>query len=149
MAFGLLLATGSAMADAGHSNDERVYGEPGDINDGSTRVVDLAVIENENGLFFEPEVLNIGVGEQVQFKFTNKGDFEHELVIGTVEENLAHKLEMEKNPDMEHDDPNMVRLQPNQSGEVIWRFTKAGTFDYSCLLPGHRDSGMFGTIIVQ
>jgi uncharacterized cupredoxin-like copper-binding protein len=50
---------------------------------------------------------------------------------------------------MEHDDPNAKRLSPDEEGEIVWRFTKAGEFDFSCLIPGHRESGMTGTIIVQ
>jgi uncharacterized cupredoxin-like copper-binding protein len=57
--------------------------------------------------------------------------------------------EMEKNPDMEHDDPNAKRLKPRSTGDIVWHFTKAGTFDFSCLIPGHREAGMFGTIIVD
>jgi uncharacterized cupredoxin-like copper-binding protein len=32
---------------------------------------------------------------------------------------------------------------------MIWRFTKAGTFEFACLIPGHREAGMIGTIIVK
>ena len=59
------------------------------------------------------------------------------------------KKEMKKNPDMEHDDPNGKRLGPGKTGEILWRFTKAGTFDFSCLIPGHREAGMSGKIIVK
>ncbi|OYZ86287.1 MAG: copper resistance protein, partial [Xanthobacter sp. 17-67-6] len=56
---------------------------------------------------------------------------------------------MRKNPDMEHDDPNAKRLMPKKTGEIVWKFTKPGTFDFSCLIPGHREAGMFGTIVVK
>ena len=79
----------------------------------------------------------------------NTGELEHEIVVATLAENLKHGEEMKKNPDMEHDDPNAKRLKPKTSGELLWRFTKAGEFDFSCLIPGHRESGMFGTITVK
>jgi uncharacterized cupredoxin-like copper-binding protein len=56
---------------------------------------------------------------------------------------------MEKNPDMEHDDPNGRRLNPDGSSEIVWRFTKAGTFEFACLIPGHYESGMKGTVVVK
>ena len=56
---------------------------------------------------------------------------------------------MAKNPDMEHDDPNAKRLAPKKTGEIVWKFTKAGEFDFSCLIPGHREAGMFGKIVVK
>jgi uncharacterized cupredoxin-like copper-binding protein len=56
---------------------------------------------------------------------------------------------MKKNPDMEHDEPNGLRLAPKKSGEIIWKFSKAGTFEYSCLIPTHRELGMIGTVVVK
>ena len=33
--------------------------------------------------------------------------------------------------------------------EVDTVFTKAGEFDFSCLIPGHRQSGMHGVVVVK
>jgi len=30
-----------------------------------------------------------------------------------------------------------------------WQFTLAGTFEYACLIPGHREAGMVGTVVVK
>ena len=56
---------------------------------------------------------------------------------------------MQKNPDMAHDEPNGRQLAPNKTGEIVWKFTKAGEFEYACLIPGHREAGMTGTILVK
>jgi len=56
---------------------------------------------------------------------------------------------MKKHPDMEHDDPNARRVMPYGNGELVWRFTKRGEFEFACLVPGHYDKGMFGKIIVK
>ncbi len=56
---------------------------------------------------------------------------------------------MKKNPDMEHDDPNGKRLAPKKTDEIVWKFSKPGEFEYSCLIPGHREAGMVGTIVVK
>jgi len=50
---------------------------------------------------------------------------------------------------MEHDDPNGKRLTPSGSNEIVWRFTKPGTFEFACLIPGHYESGMKGTVVVK
>ena len=50
---------------------------------------------------------------------------------------------------MEHDEPNGVRLAARKSGEILWKFSKAGTFEYACLIPTHREHGMIGKIIVK
>jgi uncharacterized cupredoxin-like copper-binding protein len=56
---------------------------------------------------------------------------------------------MKKFPDMEHDDPNAKRLSPFNSGELVWKFTKRGEFEFACLIPGHLEAGMLGKVIVK
>jgi uncharacterized cupredoxin-like copper-binding protein len=50
---------------------------------------------------------------------------------------------------MAHHDPNAITLTPYESGELLWKFTKAGTFEYGCFIPGHREAGMHGTVVVE
>ena len=142
------LTTTAALAGGGHSDDQRAYGEPGTA-DHPARTIRLEMLENGSGMGFNLKKVLVRKGEQIRFVILNKGEFDHEMVLATVEENLEHAAEMAKNPDMEHDDPNAIRLAPNAKGEILWMFSNAGEFDFSCLLPGHRESGMFGTIIVQ
>ena len=33
-------------------------------------------------------------------------------------------------------------------GELVWRFTKAGSFSFGCLIPGHFEAGMIGKLTV-
>lgn len=139
----------TAIADAGHSGAETAYGVPGDPKK-PARVVNVTMRETNDGkMLFSPNQISVKKGEQVRFVLRNNGQLDHEIVIATLEENLKHAEQMRKNPDMEHDDPNAKRLAPKQTGEIVWRFTKAGTFDFSCLIPGHRESGMSGAIQVN
>ncbi|MBP2686823.1 MAG: hypothetical protein H6Q81_1728 [Deltaproteobacteria bacterium] len=50
---------------------------------------------------------------------------------------------------MEHADPNQVSVDPGMTGELVWQFTKAGTFDFACLVPGHFEAGMVGKVRVS
>ena len=143
------LAVGIAAPANGHTgHEETAYGKPGDAKK-PARVVQVVMREQDGRMIFIPDRIRIKRGEQVRFLLRNNGELEHEFVVGTLEENLKHMKEMEKNPDMEHDDPNAKRLKPKATGEIVWQFTKAGTFDFSCLIPGHREAGMFGTITVD
>lgn len=71
------------------------------------------------------------------------------MVLGTEKELKKHYELMKKTPEMEHADENMVTVPPGESGEIIWQFTKAGKIDFACLIPGHYDAGMKGTVKVQ
>lgn len=124
------------------------FGEPGDPSK-PAREITITMKETDGKMLFEPDAIIVERGEQIRFKLSNAGELDHELVIATLEANLQHAKEMEKNPDMEHDDPNAKRLAPKESGEIIWKFTETGTFDFSCLIPGHREAGMTGTVTVK
>lgn len=146
-----MLVMGSAWAGpggAGHSHANFSAGEPGDPRK-PAKVVNVAMREGDGKMLFVPERLEVKRGEQVKFVLRNNGELEHEFVLATTDENLKHAEEMKKNPDMEHDDPNAKRVQPKKAQDLVWKFTKAGTFEYGCLIPGHREAGMVGTIVVK
>ncbi len=153
-AVAVLLFGGIAFAGPGHkghshSHDQETdYGVPGDKNKPSRTIV-VQMIESGQKMLFIPDVFVIKRGEQIRFVLRNVGAIEHEFVLGTKDEIDAHAEEMRKNPDMEHDDPNAKRVMPKNKSEIVWRFTNAGTFEYGCLIPGHRESGMTGTIVVK
>ena len=37
---------------------------------------------------------------------------------------------------------------PGKTGEIIWTFNRAGQFEFACLIAGHYQGGMVGTIMV-
>lgn len=143
------LVGSAALADPGHKHEgETAWGMPGDPKK-PARIVQVTMREVDGKMLFVPDRIEIRRGEQIRFMLRNNGEVDHEFVLATLEENLKHLEEMKKNPDMEHDEPNAKRLKPKATGTIVWHFTKAGTFDFSCLIPGHRESGMTGTIIVK
>ena len=72
----------------------------------------------------------------------------HELVLGTEDGLKQHAELMRKNPGMEHDVPYMAHVKPGGTERITWKFTKPGTFLYGCLVAGHFEAGMKGTIAV-
>jgi uncharacterized cupredoxin-like copper-binding protein len=130
--------------DAGHFS----AGEPGDPKKKS-RVILVTMKEGEGKMMFIPDRVEIRRDEQIRFILTNTGLLPHEFILASTEENLKHAEEMKKNPEMEHDDPNGKRVEPGKKSEIVWKFTKAGTFEYGCLIPGHREAGMTGIITVK
>ena len=49
---------------------------------------------------------------------------------------------------LKHDDQNSILLEPGESKELVWTFTKAGSLEFACNLPGHYEVGMMGKISV-
>lgn len=141
----LMAATMPAMA---HGERHFSAGEPGDRNK-PARTVKISMRDEGKRMFYEPSRITVKKGEQIRFVFYNDGIENHEFVLATVSENRKHATNMKKNPHMEHDDPNAITLAPFNSGEILWRFTEAGTFEYACLIPGHFEAGMHGKVVVK
>lgn len=139
---------GSAEADHAADHAEMMLiGMPGKAED-VDRTIDVTMRETDDGqMIFEPASFDFNAGQTIRFNVENDGELEHEFVIDTVERNVEHKAMMAE-MDMEHDDPNSVRLDAGADGEVIWTFANAGTFEFACLIPGHYESGMHGPITV-
>jgi uncharacterized cupredoxin-like copper-binding protein len=138
------LSIAPAFAHEGHDHRGFSAGQPGDPSK-PARTIEIALSE----MAYEPSNINVKRGEQIRFVLRNVGKEDHEFLLATTKENLAHADVMKKHPHMEHDDPNGVRLAPNKTAEIVWKFTKAGTFEFSCLIPDHRDYGMVGHVTVK
>jgi uncharacterized cupredoxin-like copper-binding protein len=140
-----LLAAGLALHDAAHF----VAGVPGDPNK-AFRIIEVVMREDDSDhMSYAPARIEVKRGEQVKLVIRNAGAFVHELVLADEKANLKHAELMKKYPDMEHDDPNGKTVQPQASAEILWRFTRRGTFEYACLIPGHRKAGMLGHVVVK
>ena len=136
------LAAGTHAGGNGHSED--AIGKPGVV----ANVTRTVKVDMRDAMRFTPASIDVRQNQTVRFLITNSGKTRHELVLGTEQELKAHYEVMKKNPEMEHDDPNMVTLAPGASGEIVWRFSKAGKVDFACLQPGHYDAGMKGAVNV-
>ena len=88
-------------------------------------------------------------GETVRLRAENRGQMLHEIVIGTPDELDQHAEMMLKHPGMEHDEPYMAHVPPGQRGEIVWQFNRPGTFRFACLVAGHYQAGMSGTLTVH
>jgi uncharacterized cupredoxin-like copper-binding protein len=140
----LALSASALPARSHEHHDHFSAGEPGEPGKPS-RTIEIAL----NEMDFAPANIEVKRGEQIRFVLRNVGTEDHEFLLATTEENLKHAELMKKLPKMEHDDPNGVRVAPKKSAEILWKFTKPGTFEYSCLIPNHRDMGMIGHVTVK
>lgn len=98
---------------------------------------------------FSPDTIEVRRGEVVRIHVVNQGQVDHEFVLGDREELEAHAKMMRDMPGMVHRDANAIRLAPAKEGDIVWAFTRAGKFLYACQVPGHREAGMQGTIVVR
>lgn len=154
----LTVLTGSAYAHGKKQHEEKPdfvaanldmveneFGQTGDPKKVS-RTINVAMSDE---MKFEPAMIHVKVGETIRFLAKNPGEIGHEMVIGRAADLLEHAAMMVKFPNMEHSEPYMAHTAEGQTAEMIWTFSKPGTFEYGCLIPGHYDAGMKGVIQVD
>lgn len=125
--------------------EQKTWGIGGDAK-AATRTVTMTMDDN---MRFSPSKLSFKQGETVRFVIQNKGKLLHEMVIGTRQELDAHAAMMVKFPKMAHDEPYMAHVSAGQSGDLVWTFNRPGDFEFACLIAGHYQAGMAGTISVS
>tara|TARA_B100000427_G_C15097973_1_gene415877 strand:+ start:62 stop:559 length:498 start_codon:yes stop_codon:yes gene_type:complete len=142
----------------------KMIGEIGKLSE-VNKTIEIKMYDN----YFEPKEIKIKKNETVRFLITNYGELVHEFNIATREMHLNHQNEMmkmmeygillgdkidkqkmkelsKKDHSLAHSHKNSLLLEPNQSGELIWKFSKDIVLEAACNVPGHYDSGMITKI---
>ncbi|HRH87937.1 MAG TPA: cupredoxin family protein [Rubrivivax sp.] len=151
-AAGLLALAGRALAhgDAAHpagpaKKEQKPWGIAGDAQQARRSIV----VAMSDDMRFKPDRIAVRRGETLRFVARNDGQVMHEFVIGTPAENARHAELMVRFPGMEHDEPYMAHVPPGKTGQIVWKFNRAGSFQFACLIAGHYSAGMVGTIEVS
>lgn len=155
-AVAMLTATISfAHGDASHAPMAHAY-SPSQVVDTAfgrqgdpKKVTRTITVDMTDNMRFTPDVLKVRRGETVRLNVVNKGRVLHELVLGTPADIQEHWEAMKKHPGMAHEQPQAAHVDAGRKGEVVWHFTKAGEFQFACLLPGHFEAGMVGKVVVE
>lgn len=136
-------ATGDHAGGHGHGNE--AIGEPGD----AARVTRTVRIDMADTMRFTPAQITVQRGETIRFEVKNSGRVRHEMTLGSQADLAAHAEQMRQHPEMEHADANAATVDPGQTGEIVWHFTRAGLVEFGCLEPGHFEAGMRGAVQVR
>ena len=141
-----------------------MIGEKGKLSE-VNRVIEVKMYDN----FYEPNEIKVKKGETIKFNVYNFGEFVHEFNIATKEMHLKHQPEMtklveneilladkidkkkmkemaKKDQSMSHSHANSVLLEPNEDGEIIWKFNTEAKLEAACNIPGHYETGMIAKI---
>ncbi|MEO8409305.1 MAG: cupredoxin family protein [Propionivibrio sp.] len=141
-----LATSATAFASGNHAggHDESPIGKPGI----ASKIKRTITVEMSDNMRYSPEDVKVKKGETIRFVVKNVGKVRHELSLGTPEELAEHLEQMKKFPEMEHDEPSKITLDPGKQGEIIWQFTQPGAVHFACLMPGHYEAGMKGQVTV-
>jgi uncharacterized cupredoxin-like copper-binding protein len=126
----------------GHSHD---HATPAQVNAPSMKEIRVEV---DDTMRFSPATWEAQAGEPIRIILVNKGKVDHELVIGTEKEIIAHAKEMASPSAKGHHHTNEISAKPGQQAELVWTFKKPGQYAMACFEPGHYEAGMKGVINV-
>ena len=126
----------------GHSHD---HGAPTQVLTPSMKEIRIEV---DDTMRFSPATWEAQAGEPIRIILVNKGKVDHELVIGTEKEIIAHAKEMANPNTKGHHHTNEVSAKSGQQAELVWTFKKPGQYAMACFEPGHYEAGMKGVINV-
>ena len=142
----------------------KMIGEKGKVSEVS-KTITIYMYDN----YYKPNEIDIKKGETIKFIVFNYGELVHEFNIATKEMHIKHQPEMmkmvenqillgckidkkkmkemaKKDHSMSHSHSNSVLLEPNQSAELIWKFSTDANLEAACNVPGHYESGMIAKI---
>lgn len=131
-------------AAAPQMREQKTWGIAGDAAQ-VTKTIELRMDDN---MRFTPDHIDVVEGQTLRLRATNKGQVLHEIVLGTPEELDKHAALMKRFPGMQHDEPYMAHVAAGKRGDIVWTFNRPGDFAFACLIPGHFEAGMRGTLRV-
>ena len=105
---------------------------------------------------FTPSHIEVQAGETVRFVVHNAGQTAHEMVLGSDEDIRQHAQAMQQGAgheeahgaDHRHGSGAAITVAPGAKGELVVRFGSAQNLQMACLIPGHYEAGMRGTVHV-
>ena len=102
---------------------------------------------------FKPSVIEVPVGHRVKLTLVNDGIVEHDVeVVEVPADNIevGGVIEQHERLGSGHHDEGVVaaHAEPGTTATVIFTATEVGEYEFACTIPGHKEAGMVGTLVV-
>lgn len=138
-------ANGPAEDDDGHAGTENSHLE--------AAPKDALFLVEMTSFAFAPDVLEVSVGDVVEIAIQNVEPVLHDFTIDEIDSDV-HISFLGGTGQHEHQDPEIdadvhFALTEAGSGIVHLEINEPGEFTFYCSVPGHRESGMVGTLLVE
>ena len=138
-----------------HEADQHdaVVADEHEVHSNGTLEITLNAVEGRHWRF-EPGVIEAHVGQRVKLTLVNEGHVEHDVEIPEVP---AADIEVaggagphERLGGGHHgEDVIAAHAEPGTTATVTFTLTEAGEYDFSCTIPGHKEAGMVGKLVVK
>jgi uncharacterized cupredoxin-like copper-binding protein len=134
-----------------------VASEEGGSGDLATMPVQRELGMEMRDIAFEPPALTGRAGEVIEMRFHNSGAILHDFTIDEMDAEVMEMMggsgagvDMHMDGDQDATGRAMhLALDAGQEGVMRLRVHEPGTYAYYCSVPGHRESGMAGTLTIE
>ncbi|HMV41522.1 MAG TPA: cupredoxin domain-containing protein [Leptospiraceae bacterium] len=111
--------------------------------------VDYSIITKE--MSFSPNELHLKKGQTYRIRLHNEGSVLHDWNVEDIKANVHHSSDSGSIHHHGHNKkmPLHLAVLPARSNEIEFKAEEAGVFTFFCSVPGHKESGMVGKILVH
>jgi uncharacterized cupredoxin-like copper-binding protein len=110
-------------------------------------------VRMDDQMRFTPADIEVRAGETIRFVVHNAGKTAHEMVLGSDADIREHAQAMQQSQGHGdghgHGSGAAITVAAGQKGELVVNFGQVGTLQMACLIPGHYEAGMRGTVQVS
>ncbi|MCM3142243.1 cupredoxin domain-containing protein [Brevibacillus sp. MER 51] len=98
---------------------------------------------------YKPNQFTVKKDTEIKVVFQNVGNVEHDIKVAS-----HGKIVTISESSSEHQHGGMVegvvhlRAKPGESVETVWKALEEGNYEFYCTIPGHKESGMIGSLQV-
>lgn len=152
-----LLALGLLVACAGGAEEQASEMSMDDHPEaGPERVIHI----HAENVKFEPDTIRMKVGETIRIVLDNHDPMLHDYTTDEAEF-IVHSVtgaEHKEHASVPHETKQdaQVSLQPlhvaaegKQHADLVFEATEPGEHEFYCSVPGHREAGMVGKIVIE
>jgi uncharacterized cupredoxin-like copper-binding protein len=150
--------SGHSHGETAAPDDHHVAAPAAPVDQILAQVVSRSIAVNmDDQMRFTPSQIDVQAGETIRFVVTNSGRTAHEMVLGSDEAIREHAEAMKQaaaqgqaqGGEHNHGTAAAISVAAGKTGELVVTFAQATRLQMACLVPGHYEAGMRGTLEVK
>jgi uncharacterized cupredoxin-like copper-binding protein len=103
---------------------------------------------------FDPQTIEVAAGQRVELELRNEGVLEHDFSIMHIHaedvDEHSHASDTHAGHMAVAEEPDLhVVATGGETGSLRFTPMEAGTYEFYCAVPGHKEAGMTGTLVVR
>ncbi len=114
---------------------------------------DQALSVEAKNVRYQPDNLTVRLNSTVELSLRNADATEHDFQADGLETEVISEPAMHGEHGAAHEGASMTGIHlhtmANETSSIVFKPTKKGTYDFYCTIPGHKEAGMVGRIIVE